>query len=167
MTILTILTYPHPALRQRMRPVSVFDAALSTKIADMFETMYHDDAVGLAANQVGYQEAIMVIDVSDDKQSPLVLINPEIIVKKGTAMSEEGCASVPELNIKIPRAAEITVRAQNALGEPFILENVTLLLSYCIQHEIDHLNGKLFFDYLSPLKKSIVIKKLKKMASTV
>ncbi|MFN7098175.1 MAG: peptide deformylase, partial [Gammaproteobacteria bacterium] len=130
----------------------------------MLETMYDDEAVGLAANQIGVTQRILVVDASDDATRPYILINPEITEQKGKEKSKEGCMSVPDIYVEVDRAAEISVRAQDIKGNVFTIENATGLLAHCIQHEIDHLNGKLFFDYLSPLKRQLIEKKLKKAA---
>lgn len=164
MALLTILTYPNPILRKSCTPITVFDAKLEKLAHDMLETMYDDEAVGLAGNQIGISQRIVVIDATEDASRPYILINPEIISQQGKEKSKEGCMSVPDIYIEVDRAAEISVRAQDVNGDIFVIENVTGLLSHCIQHEVDHLNGKLFIDYLSPLKRQMIEKKLKKMA---
>jgi peptide deformylase len=164
MALLTILTYPHPILRKQCTPVTVFDVQLEKLAHDMLETMYDDEAVGLAANQIGFTQRLLVLDATEDASHPYILVNPEIIAQKGKEKSKEGCMSVPDIYVEVERAAEVTVRAQDIKGNVFTIENATGLLSNCLQHEIDHLNGKLFIDYLSPLKKQMIEKKLKKMA---
>ncbi|MBT8140777.1 MAG: peptide deformylase [Gammaproteobacteria bacterium] len=161
MSLLKILEFPDPRLRTVAENVTVFDAALKTQVANMFETMYAAPGIGLAATQVNYHQRLIVIDVSADKDEPLVLINPEIISRSGDQVMEEGCLSVPEIYAEVPRAAEITVRAQDVEGETFELE-AKELLAVCIQHEMDHLLGKLFVDYLSPLKRDRIRKALEK-----
>ncbi|NNC96629.1 MAG: peptide deformylase [Gammaproteobacteria bacterium] len=161
MSLLKILEFPDPRLRTVAENVTVFDAALKTQVANMFETMYAAPGIGLAATQVNYHQRLIVIDVSADKDEPLVLINPEIISRSGDQVMEEGCLSVPEIYAEVPRAAEITVRAQDVEGETFELQ-AKELLAVCIQHEMDHLLGKLFVDYLSPLKRDRIRKALEK-----
>jgi len=161
MSLLKILEFPDPRLRTVAKKVTVFDEALKTQVANMFETMYHAPGVGLAATQVNYHERLIVIDVSADKNEPVVLINPEIINTSGEQIMEEGCLSVPEIYAEVPRAAEIVVKALDVDGNEFELV-ATELLSVCIQHEMDHLEGKLFVDYLSPLKRERVRKALEK-----
>jgi len=161
MSLLKILEFPDPRLRTVAKKVAVFDEALKTHVANMFETMYHAPGVGLAATQVDYHERLIVIDVSVDKNEPLVLINPEIIEHSGEQIMEEGCLSVPEIFAEVPRSAEIRVKALDINGSEFEIQ-ASELLSVCIQHEMDHLEGKLFVDYLSPLKRERVRKALNK-----
>ncbi len=161
MPLLKILEFPDPRLRTVAKKVTVFDADLKIQVDNMFETMYHAPGVGLAATQVDYHERLIVIDVSVEKDQPIVLINPVIIARTGDQLMEEGCLSVPEIYAEVARAAKITVKAQNVDGTEFELE-ATELLSVCIQHEMDHLEGKLFVDYLSPLKRERVRKVLEK-----
>ena len=161
MPLLKILEFPDPRLRTVAKKVTVFDSDLKTQVDNMFETMYHAPGVGLAATQVDYHERLIVIDVSAEKDQPIVLINPEIIARSGEQLMEEGCLSVPEIYAEVARDAEITVKAQNVDGQEFEL-HATELLSVCIQHEMDHLEGKLFVDYLSPLKRDRVRKALEK-----
>lgn len=162
MSILTILEFPDDRLRKKAVPVSTVDDGTRRLVDDMFETMYDAKGVGLAATQVNIQKQIIVIDVSEDKDSPLCLINPEIIEKDGLKESEEGCLSVPSFYEKVKRADHIRVKALDRNGQVFEFE-ATDLLCVCVQHEIDHLNGKLFVDYLSPLKRQLIKKKLEKI----
>jgi peptide deformylase len=161
MARLTILEYPDPRLRTRATPVTVFDAALSQLIEDMFETMYAAPGIGLAASQVNVHRRLLVIDVSENKDAPRVFINPEILSKEGAAVGEEGCLSVPNIFDKVPRAQKIRIRAQDRSGTSFE-EDLEGLLAVCLQHEMDHLEGKLFVDYLSDLKRERIRKKLEK-----
>lgn len=164
MAILSILTYPHPTLRKKAQNITVFDAQLAKLSQDMIDTMYDDEGVGLAANQVGITQRIIVVDACGEDPQPYVLINPEIIAKNGIGKSQEGCLSMPEIYIEINRAIEITIKAQDIKGNEIIMTNLDGQLAQCIQHEIDHLDGILFFDYLSPLKRQLIEKKLRKMA---
>jgi peptide deformylase len=161
MSLLTILEYPDPRLRTRARPVEEFDAALGKLIDDMFETMYAAPGIGLAATQVDVHQRLIVIDVSAEHNEPLVFINPEILVRDGVGITEEGCLSVPGVFDEVQRAAKVRVRAQDGTGAVFErdLEGV---LAVCLQHEMDHLEGKLFVDYLSDLKRDRIRKKLEK-----
>jgi peptide deformylase len=161
MAQLAILEYPDPRLRTKAQPVTVFDAALKQQVADMFETMYAAPGIGLAATQVNWHHQLLVIDVSEEKNQPLVLINPEILSREGEATGEEGCLSVPGIYDDVPRAASVRVRAQDVDGKPFERE-LTGMLAVCVQHEMDHLDGKLFVDYLSELKRQRIRKKLDK-----
>jgi peptide deformylase len=161
MALLPILEYPDPRLRTRAQPVTQFDAALKSRIADMFETMYAAPGIGLAASQIDWHHRLIVIDVSEDKSQPLVLINPEILERSGQASGEEGCLSVPGIYDDVPRAERVRVRAQDADGQVFEQE-LTGMLAVCVQHEMDHLEGKLFVDYLSELKRQRIRKKLDK-----
>ena len=161
MSILNILEYPDKRLRTVATPITEFDDKLSTLIDDMFETMYGAPGVGLAATQVNVHKRMMVIDVSEDKSEPLVFINPEIVEKHDEALNQEGCLSVPEIYADVMRAGRIKVKAQDRDGKEFEME-ADELLGICIQHEIDHLNGIVFVDYLSRLKQDRVKKKLAK-----
>ena len=161
MTKLVILEFPDDRLRTIAKPVDQVDDTVRTTVDDMFETMYDASGIGLAATQVDIHKRIIVMDVSEEKDSPVCLINPEIVAEEGTEESEEGCLSVPGFFENVERAEQIMVKALNREGEPFELE-VDGLLAVCIQHEIDHLVGKLFVDYLSPLKKQRIRKKLVK-----
>lgn len=161
MANLTILHFPDERLRTVAKPVEQVDDNLRALIDDMFETMYDAPGIGLAATQVNVHQRLIVIDVSEEKNEPLVLINPEILEKKGVEEMDEGCLSVPGIYEKVQRADRIKVRALDRHGEPFELETDGLL-AVCIQHEIDHLDGKLFVDYLSSLKRQRIRKKLEK-----
>ena len=161
MAKLNILRFPDERLRTVADPVEVVTPEIQQIIADMFETMYAAPGIGLAATQVDIHQRIIVIDVSDDKTQPLCLINPDIIEKDGEQTMDEGCLSVPEIYETVQRASHIRLRALNRNGEPFEME-ATELLAVCIQHEMDHLAGKLFVDYLSPLKQQRIKKKLTK-----
>lgn len=162
MTILTILEFPDKRLRTIAEEVSVVDDTIKTLVDDMLETMYHSKGVGLAATQVNVHKRVIVMDISDDKNQPLCLINPRIIEQTGNEVSEEGCLSVPGFFEKISRAESIKVTALNRDGKPFELE-ASELMAVCIQHELDHLEGKLFVDYLSPFKRSRIKTKLEKI----
>lgn len=161
MANLTILHFPDERLRTIAEPVEQVDDALRALIDDMFETMYAAPGIGLAATQVNVHKRLVVIDVSEEKNDPLVLINPEILAREGEEEMDEGCLSVPGIYETVQRADRIRVRALNRDGEAFELESDGLL-AVCIQHEIDHLNGKLFVDYLSTLKRQRIRKKLEK-----
>jgi len=161
MAKLTILEFPDPRLRTRATPVEQVDDGLRALIADMFETMYAAPGIGLAATQVDVHKRFMVIDVSDAKDQPLVFINPEILAREGTETCQEGCLSVPGIYADVKRAGKVRVRALDRDGQPFELD-ADGILAVCIQHEMDHLDGKLFVDYLSPLKREMVRKKLEK-----
>ncbi len=162
MAILEILEYPDPRLRTRAEPVTEFNEALQRQIDDMFETMYKAPGIGLASTQVDFHQQLIVIDTSDEKDQPLVLINPKITKETGGEVHEEGCLSFPGVYAKVERAAEIRVEALDREGNPFTLDAHDLL-AVCIQHEMDHIQGKLFVDYLSPLKRDRIKKKLKKL----
>lgn len=159
--ILSILEFPDERLRRKASPVEVFDDALQRAIDDMFETMYAAPGIGLAAIQVNIPKRIVVLDISEEKNAPLCLINPEILERSGVGEMDEGCLSLPGIFEKVSRANSVRVRALDRYGEPLDL-SAEGLLAVCIQHEIDHLEGKLFVDYLSPLKRQMVRKKLKK-----
>jgi len=161
MALRTILEYPDPRLRTRAQPVTQFDAELHKLIEDMFETMYAAPGIGLAATQIDVHKRLVVIDVSKDHDQPLVFINPEILSREGEEVSEEGCLSVPENFAEVKRAAKVRVRAQDRNGEVFE-RDYDDVLAVCIQHEMDHLEGKLFVDYLSDLKRERIRKKLDK-----
>ena len=164
MALLPILEFPDPRLRTRAVPVDparIEDPAFQRLLDDMFETMYECPGIGLAASQVDVHERFMVIDVTEDKSRPLVFINPEITARDGEQVYQEGCLSVPGIFADVTRANQITVNALDRRGQPFEL-SVDGLLAVCIQHEMDHLVGKLFVDYLSPLKREMVRKKLAK-----
>ncbi|QJD29144.1 peptide deformylase [Methylococcus geothermalis] len=160
-TILSILEFPDERLRKKAAPVEVFDDALRRTIDDMFETMYAAPGVGLAATQVNVHKRVLVIDVSEEKSAPLCLINPELLEKNGSGEMEEGCLSVPGIFEKVSRADSVRVRAQDRHGDFFEM-SAEGLLAVCIQHEMDHLEGKLFLDHLSALKRQMARKKLQK-----
>lgn len=161
MPLLTILHFPDPRLRTVAKPVAQVDDAVRRLVDDMFETMYQAPGIGLAATQVNVHQRIIVIDISEEKNEPHVFINPEILVREGTEQMEEGCLSVPGFYELVERAERIKVRALNRDGQPFELETDGLL-AVCIQHEIDHLDGKLFVDYISGLKRDRIRKRLEK-----
>jgi len=161
MSVLDIVYHPHPVLRQKAQPVTVFDNALKKLINDMIETMYAANGVGLAAPQVAISKQIAVIDISDSHDKAFCIINPTIIFSEGNELMGAGCLSVPNTYDKVPRATKVKIRAQNETGEFFEMEG-TELLAHCLQHEIDHLNGILYIDHLSPLKKHMQIKKMEK-----
>lgn len=161
MSLLTILEYPDPRLRTRAEPVTVFDDALGRQIDDMFETMYAAPGIGLAATQVDYHRQLIVIDTSETKDDRRVFINPLILGKSGTAVTEEGCLSVPGIFDEVQRASNVRVRARDRHGIEFE-QDLEGILAVCLQHEMDHLEGKLFVDYLSDLKRERIRKKLDK-----
>ena len=163
MARLPILEYPDPRLRIRAEPVTKFDTELKTLVADLFETMYAAPGIGLAATQVNVHKRLLVCDAGVDSKQPYCLINPEIIRAEGTTNAEEGCLSVPEYYDFVDRAAVIRVRAFHPDGTPFELD-ADGMLAVCIQHEMDHLDGKLFVDYLSELKRERLKKKAAKKA---
>lgn len=156
---------PHPVLLTPAEPVTRFDDALQALIDDMFETMVHAKGVGLAAPQIGVSLQLSVIDVTSDRTQPLVLINPEIVHAEGKALYEEGCLSIPGVYAKIERAMQVTLRALDRTGNPFEM-HADGLLGECFQHEIDHLKGRLFIDYLSPLKRALIRRKFEKQMRT-
>lgn len=162
MAVLQVLKFPDKRLRNQASQVEHFDAALQSTVDDMFETMYFEEGIGLAAIQVNIQKEIVVMDLR--KGEPLCLINPEILSKEGECVNEEGCLSVPEYFAKVKRAQRIVVRANKPDGsvQEFAAED---LLAVCIQHEIDHLRGKLFIDYLSPLKRESLLRRIKKKSN--
>lgn len=161
MTIHKIIYLPDPRLRRVAKPVEAFDDELQVLIDDMFETMYDANGVGLAAPQIAVDLRLSVIDVKGDKSQQIVIANPEIIASEGEIEYQEGCLSVPGAYDTVVRAQKVTVRAQDRFGKPFEMTGEGLLAE-CFQHEIDHLNGKLFIDLLSPLKRTIVRRKLDK-----
>jgi peptide deformylase len=162
LSILTILEFPDERLRKKAAVVRRVDDNIKKLVDDMLDTMYQAHGVGLAATQVDVHKQVIVIDVSDEKNDPLYLINPVIIEKDGIKESEEGCLSVPGFFEKVDRAEYIKVRALNREGQSFEFV-ATELLAICVQHEMDHLNGKLFVDYISPLKRQRIKKKLEKI----
>jgi peptide deformylase len=161
MARLQILEYPDPRLRTRAEPVTVFDEALARFAADMLETMYLAPGVGLAATQVDFHKRLIVMDVSEEKNQPMVFCNPEILTTEGVGVTEEGCLSVPGIFDEVKRAAVIRARAQDVTGKTFEVQ-LDGLAAVCLQHEMDHLEGKLFVDYLSDLKRERIRKKLDK-----
>jgi peptide deformylase len=164
MSLLPILEFPDPRLRTKAAPVDaaqISDPAFQRLLDDMFETMYEAPGIGLAASQVDVHKRFMVIDVSEDKTGPQVFINPEILSRTGEQVYQEGCLSVPGIFADVTRADAIEVRFLDRTGQTQQLQ-VDGLLAVCIQHEMDHLDGKLFVDYLSPLKREMVRKKLAK-----
>ena len=163
MATLPILEFPDPRLRTVAKPVdpAQLDAAFQRLIDDMFETMYEAPGIGLAASQVDVHQRFMVIDISEEKNEPRVFINPDIVSREGVETCQEGCLSVPGIFAEVKRAEKILVRALDRNGKAFELA-ADGLLAVCIQHEMDHLDGKLFVDYLSPLKRDMVKRKLAK-----
>lgn len=162
MSILTILEFPDERLRKKAEKVQAVDDSIRKLVDNMFETMYESRGVGLAATQVNVHRRVIVMDISEEKNEPLCLINPEIVEKDGVEESEEGCLSVPGFFEKVQRAEHVRIKALDRNGQPFELE-ARDLLAVCIQHEMDHLDGKLFVDYLSPLKRQRIKKKLEKI----
>ena len=162
MALLHILQYPHPGLREKAQPISVFEKSITILANNMLETMYEAPGIGLAATQVNVAKQLIVIDTSDNKDSPLIIINPKIIEKSGDSVYEEGCLSFPGIYANVTRAETLTLEYQDVEGNTLRLE-ADDLLAICIQHEIDHLEGKVFVDYLSPLKRNRIRKQLKKM----
>ena len=163
MSILDVLHFPDPRLRTVAKAVEVVDDSIRRIVDDMFATMYDAPGVGLAATQVNIHQRIVVMDVSEKKDEPLCLINPEIIESEGEQEGDEGCLSVPEQFETIQRAEFVKIRFQDREGKWSEL-GAHEMLAVCVQHEIDHLNGKLFIDYLSPLKRNRIRKKLEKAA---
>jgi peptide deformylase len=161
MAIRTILEFPDQRLRTRAQPVTQFDAELGRLIDDMFETMYAAPGIGLAASQVDVHKRVLVIDISEARNEPLVFINPEILSREGEAETEEGCLSVPGIFDEVTRASKIRVRWRDRAGAASE-RDYEGMLAVCIQHEMDHLDGKLFVDYLSDLKRQRIRKKLEK-----
>jgi peptide deformylase len=163
MAILDVLRFPDERLRMVAKKIEKVDKSITAIIADMFDTMHDENGIGLAATQVDVHKQLVVMDVSENQDAPMVFINPEITYKEGKTISEEGCLSVPNNYAQVERAEKITVSALDKTGEPFTLE-ADGLLAICIQHELDHLKGKLFVDYLSPLKRQRIKTKLEKEA---
>lgn len=162
MALLPILCYPDPKLHKVAKPVAVVDERVQTLVRDMLETMYEAKGIGLAATQIDVHERVIVIDVSEERDQPLVLINPEIVWTSPTKhLNEEGCLSVPGIYDGVERFDAVHVKALDGQGQSRTIE-AEELLAVCIQHEMDHLVGKLFVDYLSPLKRELVRKKLEK-----
>ncbi|WP_340621404.1 peptide deformylase [Xenorhabdus siamensis] len=162
MSVLQVLHYPDERLRTVAKSVEKVDAEIQRIIDDMFETMYEEEGIGLAATQVNIHQRIVVIDVSESRDQRLVLINPELINESGETGIEEGCLSVPEQRAFVPRFEQIKIKALDYHGQLFELE-ADGLLAICIQHEMDHLIGKLFVDYLSPLKRQRIRQKVEKI----
>ncbi|MFT5209584.1 MAG: peptide deformylase [Flavobacterium sp.] len=161
MAILDILEFPDPRLRTKATLINNVDGKLAQFADDMLETMYAAPGVGLAASQVNFHKRLIVVDVTEDKKSPLILINPEILSQEGLVETDEGCLSIPGYWEPVTRAEKIQVKALNREGNEFILDAEDFL-AVCIQHEMDHLEGKLFIDYISKTKRGIIRKKLLK-----
>ncbi|MBL6750398.1 MAG: peptide deformylase [Nevskia sp.] len=164
MATLPILHHPDPRLRKKTALVGRFDAELQRLIDDMFETMYAAPGVGLAANQVGVQLRLAVMDCSEEHDQPMVMVNPELLDHQERQEMEEGCLSVPDTRDKVTRFNRVRLRALDRNGQPYELE-AEGLMAQCIQHEIDHLNGKLYIDYLSSLKRERIRRQLRKAAT--
>ena len=162
MTALNVLIYPDDHLKIVCEPVAEVNDDIRKIVDDMFDTMYQEEGIGLAAPQVDILQRIITIDIEGDKQNQLVLINPEILASEGETGIEEGCLSFPEQRALVPRAEKVKIRALDRDGKPFELE-ADGLLAICIQHEMDHLVGKLFMDYLSPLKQQRIRQKVEKL----
>lgn len=162
MALLEILHHPDPRLRKKAAPVAAVDATVTQLVDDMFETMYNARGIGLAATQINVHQRVVVIDLSEENNEPLCFINAEILSKEGEVVHEEGCLSVPDYYEKVTRAEKIRVKALDKEGTEFEMD-ADGLLAICIQHELDHLDGKLFVDYLSSLKQQRVRKKLEKL----
>lgn len=161
MSVLTIIEFPDPRLRTVAQPVAVFDETLKTFVEDMLETMYSANGVGLAATQVNVHERVLVADMSDERNQPLTLINPQILEKDGAQVYQEGCLSFPGIYADVTRALSVKVRAQDVTGKEIVVE-AEGPLAVCIQHEMDHLAGKVFVDHLSPLKRGMLLKRMEK-----
>jgi len=163
MTKLDVLHFPDKRLRKQAKVIDTIDDAIYQLIADMFETMYAASGIGLAATQINVHKQLIVIDISGNGEQALTLINPEIVEMRGDALNEEGCLSIPSFNAEVNRAEYVRIKALNAEGQAIDIE-AEGLLAICIQHELDHLKGKLFVDYLSPLKRKRLQDKLKKQS---
>lgn len=161
MAKLEVLHFPDPRLRKKALVIETLDATIQSIADDMLETMYDEGGIGLAATQVNIQQRIVVIDVSEDRDKPVIMINPKVIASEGIEQMQEGCLSVPGYYDDVERAENIKYSYLTVTGEK-IEEHADGLLSVCIQHEIDHLDGKLFIDYLSPLKRHRLLKKIEK-----
>jgi peptide deformylase len=161
MTRLTILEYPDPRLRTRAAPVARVDDEVRRLIDDMLETMYAAPGIGLAATQVNVHRRLLVVDVSENKDTPLAFVNPEIVTREDVGIMQEGCLSVPGFFEDVERAQRVRIRALDRDGTPFEIDGEGLL-AVCVQHEMDHLDGKLFVDYLSELKRTRIRRKLEK-----
>ena len=166
MTQLSVLIYPDERLKTIAEPVAVVNDEIRAFVDDMFETMYAEEGIGLAATQVDVHKRVITIDIEGDKQNQIVLINPEIIESSGETGIEEGCLSLPGFRGFVPRKEKVTVKALDREGKEFVLE-ADGLLAICIQHEIDHLNGIVFADYLSPLKRQRMKEKLLKLQKQI
>ncbi|WP_372870811.1 peptide deformylase [Shewanella sp.] len=163
MPLLKVLRFPDERLRTVAQPVTHFTPELQAQIDSMFETMYEEKGIGLAATQVDFHQRLIVMDLQDDIERPNVFINPEIVAKSGDFCNEEGCLSVPGVYAKVDRSEFVTVKALDRHGKEFSVE-ADGLFAICLQHEMDHLMGKLFVDYLSPLKRQRIRQKLEKAA---
>ena len=163
MAVLEVLRFPDERLRTVAQPIGEVNEEIKTLIEDMFETMKDENGIGLAATQVNRHVRMFILDVSENGDDPHVFINPEIINKEGSMINEEGCLSVPYCYAKVERAEKVTMKALDKNGEEFVKE-AEGLMAICMQHELDHLDGKLFVDYLSPLKRERIKKKLEKEA---
>ena len=163
MTVLNVLRFPDERLRTVAKEVQDVNDDIKTLVQDMFETMYDENGIGLAATQVDQHVRVFITDVSEDRDNPLVFINPEIVSKEGLVINEEGCLSVPHCYAKVERAEKVTMKALDKDGNEFEY-TAEGLQAVCMQHELDHLDGKLFVDYLSPLKRDRIKKKLEKEA---
>ncbi|WP_153915663.1 peptide deformylase [Shewanella sp. TC10] len=163
MPLLKVLRFPDERLRTVAKPVTDFGDELQTQIDNMLETMYEEKGIGLAATQVDFHQQLIVMDLQDDVERPTIFINPEIVAKSGDFTNEEGCLSVPGIYAKVDRSEFVTFKALDRHGEEFTVE-ADDLFAICIQHEMDHLQGKLFVDYLSKMKRDRIKKKLEKEA---
>ena len=161
MALLQILHHPDPRLRERAKPVETFDPAFQQFVDDLFETMYDAPGVGLAATQVGVAKRVAVMDCSEDKNQQIVMVNPEILDTETPEVIDEGCLSVPGVGEKVKRFHKLRFKALDRHGQPFEME-AEGLLAQCVQHEIDHLDGKLYIDHLSSLKRERLLRKLRK-----
>ena len=166
MSVLEVLIYPDDNLAKVCEPVAQVDDALRAFIDDMFDTMYEHEGIGLAAPQVNVLKRVITMDIEGDKTNQIVLINPEVIASSGETGIEEGCLSIPGCRALVPRKEKVTVKAVNRAGEEFTLE-ADGLLSICIQHEIDHLNGVLFVDHISQLKRQRIREKMLKLKKQI
>lgn len=168
MALLPVLLYPHPTLRRKLDPVTVFDAALAEHAANMLETMYKHQGAGLAANQVNYLGRMFVFDVSSDHSEPTVFINPEILARDGTTIDKHGCLSAPGIYPdSIIRSKQVRVRYQDVSGQFHECDSTSDYMAICIQHELDHLNGIMFFDHLSRLKRDRLLDKYRKIKDKI
>jgi len=161
MAKLNILEFPDSRLRKVAKAVECFDSALEELVEDMLETMYSARGIGLAATQINVHKRLLVLDISEEREQPHVYVNPEVLSASGSENCEEGCLSVPGIYASVQRAENVTIKAQDTAGK-FFEEQLDGMHAVCIQHEIDHLDGRLFVDYLSPLKRNMVLKKLEK-----